>query len=102
MLGLKEFPTFKQHLRDFLVATKQFADQNNADLYADEVAAAVSRSVTFWGEIGGNEAQAAGPLCADEAAAAVSQPGCLCMEDIRQSVVERKLSLFMPMRWLWG
>ncbi len=42
MLELKEFPTFKQHLRDFLVQTKQFADQNNADLYADEVAQAVS------------------------------------------------------------
>ena len=42
MLELKEAATFKQHLRDFLVQSNQFADQNNADLYADEVAAAVS------------------------------------------------------------
>lgn len=40
MMELREFPTFKQHLRDFLVQANQFADQNNADLYADEVAAA--------------------------------------------------------------
>ncbi|KAL6772266.1 XPO1 [Auxenochlorella protothecoides x Auxenochlorella symbiontica] len=40
MMELKEFTTFKQHLRDFLVQANQFADQNNADLYADEVAAA--------------------------------------------------------------
>lgn len=40
MLELKEFGTFKQHLRDFLVQSNQFADQNNAELYADEVTAA--------------------------------------------------------------
>ena len=40
MMELKDFGTLKQHLRDFLVQTNQFADQNNADLYADEVAAA--------------------------------------------------------------
>lgn len=45
MMELKEFTTFKQHLRDFLVQANQFADQNNADLYADEVAAAVRRMV---------------------------------------------------------
>ena len=39
MMELKEFSSFKQHLRDFLVQSNQFADQNNADLYADEVAA---------------------------------------------------------------
>lgn len=42
MMELKEFSTFKQHLRDFLVQSNHFADQNNADLYADEVATAVS------------------------------------------------------------
>lgn len=40
MLELREFATFKQHLRDFLVQANQFADQNNAELYAEEVAAA--------------------------------------------------------------
>lgn len=39
MLELKELATFKNHLRDFLVQSNQFADQNNADLYAEEVAA---------------------------------------------------------------
>jgi exportin-1 len=42
MLDLKDFATFKQHLRDFLVQSNQFSDQNNADLYADDVASAVS------------------------------------------------------------
>ena len=42
MLELKELATFKNHLRDFLVQSNQFADQNNADLYAEEVAASVS------------------------------------------------------------
>jgi exportin-1 len=42
MMELKDLGAFKLHLRDFLVQTKQFADQNNADLYAEEVAAAVS------------------------------------------------------------
>lgn len=40
MMELKEFSTFKQHMRDFLVQSNQFMDQNNADLYAEEVAAA--------------------------------------------------------------
>lgn len=39
MLDLREYSTFKQHLRDFLVQSNQFMDQNNAELYADEVAA---------------------------------------------------------------
>jgi exportin-1 len=39
MMELREFATFRQHLRDFLVQSNHFADQNNADLYADEVAA---------------------------------------------------------------
>jgi exportin-1 len=39
MMELKEFPTFKQHVRDFLVQSNQFADQNNADLFTEEVAA---------------------------------------------------------------
>ncbi len=40
MLELKEISSFKQHLRDFLVQSNKFMDQNNADLYAEEVAAA--------------------------------------------------------------
>eukprot|EP00887_Chlorella_sp_A99_P002494 scaffold10.g2494.t1 len=39
MFELREFATFKQHLRDFLVQTAQFADQNNADLFAEEAQA---------------------------------------------------------------
>lgn len=43
MFELKEDSAFKQHLRDFLVQTKSFADKNNADLFAEE--AAVQREV---------------------------------------------------------
>lgn len=38
MMQLRDFPAFKQHLRDFLVQANQFADQDNAELYADDVA----------------------------------------------------------------
>ena len=38
MFELQEFSAFKQHLRDFLVQTKSFASQDNADLFAEEVA----------------------------------------------------------------
>jgi hypothetical protein len=38
MFDYKDFAVFKQHLRDFLVQTKQFADANNAELFAEEVA----------------------------------------------------------------
>lgn len=38
MFELKDFSAFKHHLRDFLVQTKQFASQDNADLFAEEVA----------------------------------------------------------------
>jgi exportin-1 len=37
MFELKDFGAFKHHLRDFLVQTKQFASQDNADLFAEEV-----------------------------------------------------------------
>ena len=40
MMELKEIGSFKQHLRDFLVQSNKFMDQNNADLYAEEVQAA--------------------------------------------------------------
>ena len=40
MFELKEDSAFKAHLRDFLVQTKSFADKNNADLFAEEAAAA--------------------------------------------------------------
>ncbi|KAK9807779.1 hypothetical protein WJX72_008954 [[Myrmecia] bisecta] len=38
MFELKDFSAFKQHLRDFLVQTKTFASQDNADLFAEELA----------------------------------------------------------------
>lgn len=38
MFDIKEFQKFKHHLRDFLVQTKQFATQDNAELFAEEVA----------------------------------------------------------------
>ena len=38
MFELKDDAAFKQHLRDFLVQTKSFADKNNADLFAEEAA----------------------------------------------------------------
>jgi hypothetical protein len=41
MMELHEFPTFRQHVRDFLVQSNSFADQNNADLFTEEVAAQV-------------------------------------------------------------
>jgi len=37
MFELKEFSAFKQHLRDFLIQTKQFASEDNAELFAEEV-----------------------------------------------------------------
>ena len=37
MFELKDFTAFKHHLRDFLVQTKQFASQDNAELFAEEV-----------------------------------------------------------------
>ncbi|KAG1655478.1 hypothetical protein FOA52_008673 [Chlamydomonas sp. UWO 241] len=37
MFELKDFGAFKHHLRDFLVQTKQFASQDNAELFAEEV-----------------------------------------------------------------
>ena len=37
MFAYTEFSQFKHHLRDFLVQTKQFASQDNAELFAEEV-----------------------------------------------------------------
>mmetsp|Transcript_36522 Transcript_36522/g.81303 ORF Transcript_36522/g.81303 Transcript_36522/m.81303 type:complete len:1073 (+) Transcript_36522:318-3536(+) len=37
MFEIKDFSAFKHHLRDFLVQTKQFASQDNAELFAEEV-----------------------------------------------------------------
>nr|QEL13144.1 XPO1a [Nicotiana benthamiana] len=34
-----DLPTFKNHIRDFLVQSKEFSAQDNKDLYAEEVAA---------------------------------------------------------------
>ena len=39
MFEYTEFSQFKHHLRDFLVQTKQFASQDNAELFAEEVQA---------------------------------------------------------------
>lgn len=39
MFEYREFSQFKHHLRDFLVQTKQFASQDNAELFAEEVQA---------------------------------------------------------------
>jgi len=38
MFDIREFQAFKHHLRDFLVQTKQFETQDNAELFAEEVA----------------------------------------------------------------
>ncbi|KAH8062272.1 hypothetical protein JL722_3186 [Aureococcus anophagefferens] len=35
-----DLPTFKTHLRDFLIQLKEFSEQNNQDLYSEERAAA--------------------------------------------------------------
>lgn len=32
----KDLPTFKKHLRDFLVNVKEFAGEDNADLFLEE------------------------------------------------------------------
>ena len=40
MFELQDHAAFKDHLRDFLVQTKSFSSQDNADLFADEAAAA--------------------------------------------------------------
>ena len=53
MMELKDPASFKQHLRDFLVQSNQFADQNNADLYADEVATAREAQKQQMAKIGG-------------------------------------------------
>jgi hypothetical protein len=63
MFELKEDSAFKQHLRDFLVQTKSFADKNNADLYAEEAAAQreVRRSPTLQQDA----ARGPSPYCTD-------------------------------------
>eukprot|EP00889_Picochlorum_renovo_P002673 jgi/Picre1/29703/NNA_005086.t1 len=53
MLDLKEISSFKQHLRDFLVQSNKFMDQNNADLYAEEVAAAKKAELQRMAQIPG-------------------------------------------------
>jgi len=37
MVTIRDFTVFKHHLRDFLVQTKQFETQDNAELFAEEV-----------------------------------------------------------------
>jgi len=53
MLELKEISSFKQHLRDFLVQSNKFMDQNNAELYAEEVAAAKKAEIEKMSQIPG-------------------------------------------------
>lgn len=48
MLELQDNAAFKDHLRDFLVQTKSFSSQDNADLFADEAAAAREVSPAFY------------------------------------------------------
>jgi exportin-1 len=42
MFALRDFGAFKEHLRDFLVQTKSFASQDNADLFAEEAGRAAA------------------------------------------------------------
>lgn len=44
MFDHKDFAAFKHHLRDFLVQTKQFADKDNAELFAEEVEKELAQS----------------------------------------------------------
>ena len=48
MLHLQEYSAFKGLLRDFLVQTKSFSSQDNADLFAEETAQ--KQAVSLWGE----------------------------------------------------
>jgi len=56
-----DLAAFKNHLRDFLVSTKQFGDQNNNDLFLDEAAvqaeAARQKMAAIPGMIAPNEVQ---------------------------------------------
>lgn len=47
MLHLQEYSAFKGLLRDFLVQTKSFSSQDNADLFAEETAQ--KQAVSVWG-----------------------------------------------------
>ncbi|PHT53472.1 Exportin-1 [Capsicum baccatum] len=38
-----DLPTFKNHIRDFLIQSKEFSAQDNKDLYAEEAAAQIER-----------------------------------------------------------
>lgn len=60
MLALREFGPFKEHLRDFLVQTKQFASQDNADLFAEEAARAAAAEAERLAAIPGMVAPPAG------------------------------------------
>ncbi|XP_042513165.1 protein EXPORTIN 1A [Macadamia integrifolia] len=56
-----DLPTFKNHIRDFLVQSKEFSAQDNKDLYAEEAAAQRERErqrmLTIPGLIAPNELQ---------------------------------------------
>ncbi|KAK4789346.1 hypothetical protein SAY86_020665 [Trapa natans] len=41
--SMNDLPTFKNHIRDFLVQSKEFSAQDNRDLYAEEAAAQKER-----------------------------------------------------------
>ena len=60
MFALREFSPFKEHLRDFLVQTKQFASQDNADLFAEEAARAANVEAERLASIPGMVAPPAG------------------------------------------
>jgi len=48
MFELQDNTAFKDHLCDFLVQTKSFSSQDNADLFADEAAAAREVCLPAW------------------------------------------------------
>ena len=48
MFELQDNTAFKDHLRDFLVQTKSFSSQDNADLFADEAAIAREVCLPAW------------------------------------------------------
>ena len=76
MFELQEFSAFKQHLRDFLVQTKSFASQDNADLFAEEVAQ--QREVMVLVQmcaLGGRPTESSGHLQEDEVIQFVHQFG---------------------------
>ena len=49
--GENNHQAFKNHLRDFLVQTKGFASERNAELYAEETAARLAAAGDEWSQV---------------------------------------------------